>query len=56
MILPDCVFLTEYGEIELKIFTYDVISVTSSSFRHQTKDPKIFHFGPLPYYNFWLCQ
>jgi len=49
----------DYGEIELKKISYDVISVTSSLFRHQIVTKlrhKIFLFLALSNQNFWLRQ
>jgi len=33
-------FKADYDEIELQIYSYDVISVTSSPLRHQKMSPK----------------
>jgi len=40
VIWPNCVFQANYDEIELQTYSFDVISVTSSSLRHRKTPPK----------------
>jgi len=52
----NCVFSTDYVEIELQKNSYDVISVTYLPLRHQNYVTIFFPIWVRPNQNFWLRQ